>query len=141
MRNTICIKKLIINYQADIGLSTTYKDYKKTIELLQFIRTMINLVEIFIKKNNLNIALDNLNQRFLTTIISGYIIRQISKEDMKALFFILPEYFDIKIILNYLYVKEKYYRAITPIANSKIFSLGIKIIKQLYRLKKLLLHK
>jgi glycosyltransferase involved in cell wall biosynthesis len=137
LRNTIYIKKIIINYQDEIGLSTEYKNYNKTIELLQYIKTMISLVELFIKKNNLNISLDNLYFESLSSIIINRIYSQKNKEDMKDLFLILPEYFDIRIIIDYLLNREESYRKITKITNFKYYKVFKRIIKQLRKIKNL----
>ena len=135
LKKSIRIKKIITNYQFFTGVSTTYKDYDKTVELLKDIKSMISLVEVFLNKNDVNISLDNIKCRFLAFPIFFHINSQKNKDDMKNLFFILPEYFDTKIILEYLFYKEESRKEIALIANSKIFGFIIKILIQFRKMK------
>jgi glycosyltransferase involved in cell wall biosynthesis len=135
LKKTIEIKKIITNYQIYTGISTTYKDYDKTVRLLKDIKLMISLVGNFLDKNDINISLDDIKYRFLASAIFNHINSQKNRDDMKNLFFILPEYFDIKIILGYLFYKEESCKEIALIANSKKLGFIIKKLIQFRRMK------
>ena len=135
LKKTTVIKKIITNYQLYTGISTTYKDYDKTVKLLKDIKSMISLVGDFLHRNDINISLDNIKYRFLEHAIFCHINSQKKKDDMKNLFFILPEYFDTKIILEYLFYKEESCKEIALIANSKKFGFIIKILIQFRKMK------
>ena len=140
------IKKVITNYQIGSGISTTYKDFNKTIEFLKSIRRMIDLVNTFLTRQSLNINLDNLQYSFLEYTIRSYIHTQENTEDSKKLFRLLPSYFDSKIIMEYLLLLEESYKKLTiarkKILSSKDYQLGrfllkpLRIVKRLFKIQK-----
>jgi len=133
------IEKVITNYQMGTGVSTTYKDYDKTITYLESIRKVISLVGIFLQNNNLNISLDNLSIGFLKHTIYTYINSQKNEEDKKKLFFMLPTFFGDNIILEYLsQIEESHKKDIETITCSKNYKLGQIILNPLRQLKQLL---
>jgi glycosyltransferase involved in cell wall biosynthesis len=140
-KNIFLIKKVIINYSFGTGISTTYKDYKKTLEYMQSIKTMIILTENFIAKINQNVNIDDFNFHFLSNTV-GYINTQNNIEEKKKLFHQLSDFFDIKIILEYLSDREELYKEsynkLNTIASSKDYRLGRKILYPLRKLKRLL---
>ena len=132
-------RKIITNYQIGAGISTAYRDYDKTIELLESTRTVINLIGVFLQKNNLNISLDNLIIRFLKHIINTYINSQKNKDDKKKLFLMLPTFFGDRIMLEYLFqIEESHKKDIEAIICSKSYRIGQSILYPLRKLKRLL---
>jgi len=133
-KRIITIKKIITNYQTGSGVSTTYKDYNKTIEFLQSIKTMSDLVKLFLYRNDIDINLDNLEYLFLESTIHYYICSQENEEDIKKLFLSLPTFFDTRIIIEYLFQVENSYK---KISNSKSYMLGRILLSPLRKLKQL----
>jgi hypothetical protein len=129
------IKNIIINYQLGTGISTTYKDYERTISFMESIKTLNILLNNFLKNTNQNIKLDNLNYKFFKDAIT-YILAQKNNDEINKLFQMLPEYFDSKIILDYLFDIENSYRTII---NSKHYKLFQKILSPFRKLKRLLI--
>jgi glycosyltransferase involved in cell wall biosynthesis len=133
------IKKNITNYRIDTGISNTYRDYDKTIVFMQSIKTLNILLENFIKRNNQNIELNNFNYKFLTDTIN-YIFSQKNKNDIKKLFQKIPDVFDTKITVEYLFNLENSYRKIVSITNSRYYKLGLRFLPPLQKIKKIFTH-
>lgn len=131
------IKKIITNYVIGTGISTTHKNYSKTVDFLKSIQTMLKLVDNYIKNNKLNIILDNLQYRLMELTINHHINSQKDKYDMEKLFIMLPDFFDIKLIMEYLFYREEAYKEISSVSNSKYFKYFKHIIQQLRKIKKL----
>ena len=90
----ISINKILYNYVTGIGISTTYKDYYRTIQFLESINTVFICLHNFITKNELHITLDFLKYRFLKFTIDHYIIPNKSSEEQKKLFKLLINYYE-----------------------------------------------
>jgi len=141
-KKTINIKEIIVNYTIGSGVSTTYKDYNKTLEYLTSIKKIISLIQNFLEKTNQNISLDNINYRFLSFTIYWYINPQRNIEEKKKLFLQLPDFFDPKIIMEYLFNHEESYNELRKNLNfitfSKDYRLGNKLLCPLRKIKQLL---
>jgi len=137
-RNVYIIKKIIINYSIGTGVSTTYKDYNKTIDFLLCIKKIIIHIQNFLEKENQDISLDNLNYRFLSNTIKWYIVTQKNIKEKEELFSKLPDFFDIKIIMKYLFNREELYYKTDNIIKSKDYWLGNKILYPLRKIKRLI---
>ena len=129
------LEKVIINYQVGSGTSTTYKNYDQTIESLQSIQKVIRLVENFIQKKKKNVNTYNLNYRLLTLVINTYFNIQKNKEDKRKLFHVLPTFFNITLIMDFMFELEESKR---NILNSKYFRLVIFLLKPLRKIKRIL---
>ena len=136
-KKVFIIKEIITNYLIGVGISTAYKNYDKTIEFLNSFRIANNLIENFLKRLNLDINLDNLNYRFMKYAIGAYFITQIDKNDMRNLYLKLPDYFENKIIIEYLFFKEDVYKNF-ELKYSKEYRLGQMILQPFRKIKRLL---
>jgi glycosyltransferase involved in cell wall biosynthesis len=140
LKKTINIKEIIVNYTIGSGVSTTYKDYNKTLEYLTSIKKIISLIQNFLEKTNQNISLDNINYRFLSFTIYWYINPQRNIEEKKKLFLQLPDFFDPKIIMEYLFNHEESYnelrKKLNSVAFSKDYRLGNKLLCPLRKIKR-----
>lgn len=133
------IEDVILNYQLYSGDSTIYKDFDSTVMLLESYKKMIILVENFLKKNNLSISLDNLNYRLLVYIVYNYLNTQKNNEDKRKLYNLLSKYFNINLILEYLFQREEFYKQeIKILTNSKNYRLGKLILEPLRKIKRII---
>jgi len=96
---------------------------------LQSVKTAIDLITLFLQKNNVIISLDNIILRLLKRSMR-YINSQKNDADRKKLFRIIPTFFEANIILEYVSDREDYY-------NKKLLSL---FLSKDYRLGKSILH-
>lgn len=136
-KNIYLINKEIINYSIGTGISTIYKDYNKTLDYLLSVKRSIMCIQEFLLKINYNISLDDLKYRYLSGVINYYINAQKNIEEKKELFLHLPEYFDIKIIMKYLFNLEESNSKINLVAVSKEYRLGKILLSPLRRIKQL----
>jgi len=127
-KKTMNIKKIFINYTIGSGVSTTYKDYDTTVKYLTSIKMMFNLIDIFIKKENLNLNMNNIYYRYLY-IVTYYFNTQKNKEDKKKLYLMLLDYFDKEIVMEYFSNIE------SNILQSKDYKIGHIILKPLRKIK------
>jgi len=132
------INKIIINYSVGTGISTTYKDYNQTLNFLNSVKKSIMHIQKFLEKTEQNINLDNLNYRFLSNTINWYINTQKNIEDKEKLFLQLPDFFDIKIIMKYLFSREESYYKSSIISISKEYKLGKILLYPLRKIKQYL---
>ena len=132
LKKSLKLNKIITNYVIGTGVSTTYKDYDKTIEHLQSNKVMFELIQNFINQIGININLDNLRFGIMKYTIEQYIITQKDIETQKKLFLKLPDFFDKNTILEYLLCKEKEY------FNSLDYRLGRKLLYPLRKIKKII---
>jgi len=137
-KETMITKNVIVNYSVGTGVSTTYKDYKKTMEFLVSIKSTFVYIQKFLEKIKQNISLDNINYRYLAFTVYWYINSQKNIEEKKKLFLQLPDFFDIKIIMEYLFNREEEYKNMTIIANSKEYWLGKIILYPLRKIKRII---
>jgi len=142
-KKIMMIKKVITNYQIGSGVSTSYKDFNKTIDFLQSVRKAADLVKLFLSKQGLNISLDALEYRLLEYVLY-YIHSQKNTEDFIKLLRLLPDYFNAKIITEYLVFLEESYKNLTishkriiKMTNSKDYRLGKFLLKPLRMAKRL----
>jgi len=140
-KNIYIINKVIINYSIGTGISTTYKDYEKTLSLMQSIKTMFDLVGNFIKKTNQNVDFNNLKYKVLNYLITNFINTQKDEKDKFNLYLKISDYFNDKIILEYLFYNSKYLsqkkEEIFFIRNSIDYRLGHKLLNPLRKIKRL----
>ncbi|WP_461246057.1 glycosyltransferase family 2 protein, partial [Treponema sp. R6D11] len=137
-KNIHIIKKIIINYSIGTGISTTYKDYKKILDLMQSIKIMFTLVNNFINKINQNVNIDNLYYRFFDYFINNYITTQENERDKINLLLKLNDYFNDKIILKYLYLnRESLNNELISVRNSIDYRLGRLLLYPLRKIKSL----
>jgi glycosyltransferase involved in cell wall biosynthesis len=129
LKKTINVNEIIVNYTIGSGISTTYKDYNNTLEYLISKKLVISLIKNFLIRTNQNINLDNNIYIILSNTIKLYINTQRNIEDRRKLFLKLSDFFDIKIILEYLSNREESYCQLNTISNSMYF-----------RLRKIILH-
>jgi glycosyltransferase involved in cell wall biosynthesis len=137
-RNIYIINKIIINYSIGTGISTTYKDYNKILDFLASVKKTLLFIQNFLEKENQNISINNLQYQFLTHVIKLYIITRQEIKEKETLFLLLPEYFDIKIIMKYLFNHEELYNKIVNVINSKDYKLGKILLYPLRKIKKLI---
>jgi glycosyltransferase involved in cell wall biosynthesis len=130
-KKTMNIKNVIINYTIGTGISTTYKDYNKTIEYLNSLKKTLNLIDIFLKNNNQFINMDNLYHGCLSYAINDFNAQK-NIEDKKKLYFMLFNYFDTRIVLEYFLSMEH------SLLQSKDYIIGHKILLPLRKIKSLL---
>jgi glycosyltransferase involved in cell wall biosynthesis len=141
-KNIYILNKKLINYSIGSGISTTYKDYKKTLILFQSIKTMFDLVERFLKKVNQNVEINNLFYKFFDYLFNNYIITQKNEKDKIKLFLNINNYFDNKIFLEYLYFsKEKLNNDFFSLINSIDYRLGRLLLYPLRKIKHFLFRK
>jgi len=100
------IHEIITNYAIGTGVSTSYKDYDKTINCLRSAKKTFELIQIFLDKVNKNMNTYNLSKRIMEYIIFQYINMQKKPEDKKLLLLKLSDYFDSRIVLEYLVDQE-----------------------------------
>jgi len=124
------IKKVIINYTINTGISTVYKDYDKTIAFINVSKKGVELIRNFLKLNNQNIDLNNLTYNLIRRIMQD-IYSQKRDEDKKKLLLMLTEYFDAKLILECLYYRQE------AITNSMNYKLSKKILNPFRKLRNL----
>jgi len=128
LNKTLNIKYIITNYSIGTGISTTYKNYKETIEHLQSVKTIFNYIKIFLTKIKQDQNLEAIDYRFMKFIIENYIIPQKNENDMYNLIMKLPDFFDQNSILKYFHFQiENNFKIINTIE----FKLFCKIIKPL----------
>lgn len=148
-KNTYTTNEVIINYSVGTGISTSYKDYKKTLDFLASTKKTILHIQNFLIKINQNINLNDLNYQFLCYCINNYINNQKDENDKINLFLKLNDYFNDTVILDYLYNKEKsckeleisYKEEIINILNSKNYRFGKILLYPLRILKKVFYKK
>jgi glycosyltransferase involved in cell wall biosynthesis len=140
-KNIYIINKVIINYSIGTGISTTYKDYEKTLLFMQSIKTMLNLVENFIKKTNQNVDLNNLKYKILNYLFINFINTQKNEKDKFNLYLKINDYFNSEIILEYLFYNSRYLsqkkEEVFLIRNSIDYRLGHKLLNPLRKIKRL----
>jgi glycosyltransferase involved in cell wall biosynthesis len=141
-KNIYIINKTIINYSIGTGTSTTYKNYIETLDFLFFVKRSITHIKRFIEKTNQEVNLDNINYRFLSFTIYYYINSQKNIEEKMKLFLQLPDFFDTKIIMEYLFNHEELYndlrKKLNSINFSKDYRLGSKLLYPLRKIKQFL---
>ncbi|MCL1960049.1 MAG: glycosyltransferase family 2 protein [Spirochaetes bacterium] len=141
-KNIYILKKKLINYSIGSGISTTYKDYEKTLTLFQSIKTMFDLVENFLRKVNQNVEINNLFYKFFDYLINNYIITQKNEEDKIKLFLNINNYFNNKIFLEYLYFnKKKLNDDLFSLINSIDYRLGQILLYPIKKIKHFLFKK
>ena len=135
------IKKVIMNYQIGSGVSTTYRDYNKTIEYLDSVKRVVDLVKLFLSRHELNISCDDFEYRILEFAAHHYIRSQKDTDDLKKLFSLLPEFFNVRIIIEYLVSVEESYKKLSisrkEILSSKDYRIGRTLLKPMRMLKRL----
>jgi glycosyltransferase involved in cell wall biosynthesis len=134
IKKAMLIKKAIVNYTIGSGVSTTYKDYNKTIIFMNSLKIIFNLVNTFLRNNNLFISMDNIHYRHMSTAIS-HINSQRNIDEKKKLYLMLMDYFDSRIILEYFFDKENSF------FKTKDYIVGHKILWPLRKIKSLLKYK
>jgi glycosyltransferase involved in cell wall biosynthesis len=124
------VEKIIINYTINTGISTTYKDYDKTVAFINVSKKGIDLIRNFLKLNNQNIDLSNLTYNLIRRIMQDIYLQK-RDEEKKKLLLMLTDYFDSKLILECLYYRHE------AITNSMNYKLGQKILNPFRKLKNL----
>jgi glycosyltransferase involved in cell wall biosynthesis len=127
-RKTMNINKIIINYTIGSGISTTYKDYNKTIMYLNALKIRNNLIEKFLKNNNQFINMDNLYYRSLESAILC-INKQKNNDEKSKLYLMILDYFDGRTVLMYLNNIEN------SVLKSKDYIVGHILLQPLRKLK------
>jgi len=122
-KKTYLINKIIINYSIATGISNTYKDYNKLIIYLKSMHIMQELLTNFLISNNVTAALDNINFKLLKYVINNYVHTQKNESDVKKAYLLLPEYFDINIIIDYLYQRDTSLKKMDFISKSFLYKL------------------
>ena len=134
-KKTLLINKIIINYQLGTGISTTCKDYNKTISFMDSIKKINIFLKIFLLKIDQNISLDAFNYEYLKDTMY-HISLQKNNDDINNLLQKIPEIFETKIILKYLFYLEEAHSKLVSITNSRYYKLGLKIIPTLRKIKR-----
>jgi glycosyltransferase involved in cell wall biosynthesis len=131
IKKTININQIIINYSIGTGISTTNKDYNKTIEYLNAQKKTRDLINIFIKKNNISINMDNLHYRCLLSAINNINSKK-NIEEKKKLYLMLLDLYDNKLVYECLI------NIYNSLLKSKDYIIGNKILQPLRKIKSLL---
>jgi len=134
-KRTININEIIINYTIGSGVSTVYKDFDTTVEYLNALKAVLNLVDNFLKNNNQLIDMDNIYYRFMSGTIIVYFNSQKNIEEKRKLYLMLLDYFDGKIVLEYIFNNNE---ILVSIMNSKDYIIGHKILQSLRKIKSFL---
>ena len=129
----------IFYYSYGLGVSTSYRNLEKTVEYLEASKKVIYLVEIFLSNNNLDISLDNLKFRKLAYTIDRYIMNQENIDDRKKLITMLPKYYDLNIILDYLYEVKEEINKIKLTYSTKYYKFGEFFLSPIRKLKHLIM--
>ena len=138
-KNITTLNNIIINYSYGIGITNTYKSYEKVIEWLDSVNFMLDLVKEFLQNNNQKIEFNRIYLRYLDYVIIYYIYTQKSDVDKLRLIHILPNYFKVEIIMEYLNQKNISFfdlnHKYNSIYNSNEYKLGKLLLKPLRKLK------
>jgi glycosyltransferase involved in cell wall biosynthesis len=125
------INRIITNYSFGQGLSTSHKNYNKIIDMINSVKTFIDLINIFLDKININIDIKYLIYFRIRDLVNAIFLLPDINEKI-YLYQKLSDCFSTYEIVEYLMDREKI------IINSLDYKLGKTVLYPLRKIKHLL---